>query len=669
MVDIRPAAAEADPRPPTRNDAPSHRPTRAEGGLLLAAIALAVLPVVVATVRAASRGWLPVGDNAYFAIRARDVLTEHHPLLGTWTSASVSAGTDFNNPGPLLFDLLAVPAKLGDEVGVAVGAALLNCLALVLIAVMARRRGGVATAALATLVAVTLAWSMGSELLFDPWQPHSLLLTFLLVLVLVWSLACGDVVALPLAVGAGSLILQTHLSYAVLLAALGLWGAVGLALALRRQRRLDEEAWAGTRRQVVRMGGVAVLVLVLAWSQPLIEQLTSDGQGNLARLAGNAGDSAETIGPQLGTQVVAGVVAAPPWWLRPSFGQTLQPAADGALGPGYDVRLPDLPGTTAAIALLALLSLFLALAGWWGRRQHDRATWTAAITAGVALAAGLVTAWSLPVSFLGIAPHQFRWLWPVAAFATLALALVAQRTLEGRGPRLGLPVVLVVLVAVMSALTLPTSNTDAGPAADAWAIPVVHRLNDGMAALEGEGPLVIDLRGIRFAEPYSGPVMAELQRRGIAFLVDDEGMERQMGPSRRLRDQEAQRLLIREGDDAAAVLPGARRVVLVEGLDRDARRELDALRSAVESHLATLDVVRLDDRGLTVQAAGRLPVPLPADPEILVGSRLLLELVEDDLLSHDDPWHDRFARYAELQRRWDRQTVGLFLAPLDWEPS
>jgi hypothetical protein len=111
VLGTRPEAV--TPTPPSRV-VPGRGTGPAERGLLLVVTVLAVLPVVVATVRAAARGWLPVGDNAYFAIRARDVLTEHHPLLGTWTSASVSAGTDFNNPGPLLFDLLAIPAKLGD---------------------------------------------------------------------------------------------------------------------------------------------------------------------------------------------------------------------------------------------------------------------------------------------------------------------------------------------------------------------------------------------------------------------------------------------------------------------------------------------------------------------------------------------------------------------------
>ena len=55
---------------------------------------------------------MPIGDDSFFSIRAWDVFTEHPPLLGTWTSASQSVGTNINNPGPLFFDLLAVPVRV-----------------------------------------------------------------------------------------------------------------------------------------------------------------------------------------------------------------------------------------------------------------------------------------------------------------------------------------------------------------------------------------------------------------------------------------------------------------------------------------------------------------------------------------------------------------------------
>ncbi|MEJ7583523.1 MAG: hypothetical protein WKF43_05400 [Acidimicrobiales bacterium] len=145
--------------------------------LFLPSVVAALVPLVVATVRALDRGWLPVGDNAYFAIRAADVFSDDPPLLGTWTSNSLASGIDANNPGPLYFDALAIPARLlPGGPGLAIGVAVLNGLAVVAIAVMARRRAGPLVGMLATAVTAALCWAMGSELLFDPWQPHAMLL-------------------------------------------------------------------------------------------------------------------------------------------------------------------------------------------------------------------------------------------------------------------------------------------------------------------------------------------------------------------------------------------------------------------------------------------------------------------------------------------------------------
>ena len=176
---------------------------------------LGVTPLVVAGVRALHSDWYPIGDNAFFALRGRDVLTEHHPLLGTWTSASLTVGTTIHNPGPLLFDALAGPAKVDAAAGTVVAVVALHAAAVVLGVVWARRVAGTAAAWAISAAFLGLEWAMGSEILVEPWQPHSLLLPFLAFVVLVWALTAGEAGALPWAAGLASLILQTHLSYAV----------------------------------------------------------------------------------------------------------------------------------------------------------------------------------------------------------------------------------------------------------------------------------------------------------------------------------------------------------------------------------------------------------------------------------------------------------------------
>src|SRR5262249_30879098 len=142
-------------------------------------VALAILPIVVAVVRAILDHWLPVGDDAYFVLRPRDVWTSHIPLLGTWTSASLSTGRDINNPGRLCLAGLAVPVTVfGGAACLARRTGLLNLLSSLGIAWCAFRRGGGLLVAIAMLAVSLLTWSMGSLLLFGPWQPHALLLPF-----------------------------------------------------------------------------------------------------------------------------------------------------------------------------------------------------------------------------------------------------------------------------------------------------------------------------------------------------------------------------------------------------------------------------------------------------------------------------------------------------------
>ena len=101
------------------------RPWRPRIGTI--ATAVAILPILIATIGAVTRGWVALGDNGLLLVRTEDVLTSHHPLLGTWTSASMAAGRAINNPGPLWFDLLAPFVRLGGpSAGLAAGVAIAN---------------------------------------------------------------------------------------------------------------------------------------------------------------------------------------------------------------------------------------------------------------------------------------------------------------------------------------------------------------------------------------------------------------------------------------------------------------------------------------------------------------------------------------------------------------
>ena len=644
--------------------APSPPTARLAFRLFVASIVVAIVPVAVATARAIQNGWLPTGDNALFAVRARDLFTHHLPLLGSWSSASVSAGTQLNHPGPLYFDLLAVPARVVQSgAGVAFGAALVNASCIVGIAVFAYRRGGALLGTIAMAATATLCWAMGSELMFEPWNPHSALLPFLLFLVLVWSMTCGDLLALPLAAGIGSLLVQTHLSYALLVPLLGAWGIVGLVIGLRGEHRREPDAWVARRARALRAVAIGGVVLAVCWIQPLIEQFTSDGSGNLTRLVDNARSSkAGTIGLGFGTRVVATVVSLPPWWFRPSM--------HDAFAPGWHE-----PSLGSTVLSLVVLFAVLGWCAWISLRRRDRVASWAIATAVVGLLAAFLTAWQGPVTVFGnVTPHTFRWLWPLGAFVFFAVASTIGRRLAGSAVASPRTVRLVagfgLVTVAVAALNLPFADEGRGPNSQEYAIPAAHDLERQMGSLEGRGPVLIDgLFRAGFADPYGAAVVAELQRRGIPFVARDPVLVRQYGPTRRFNGHNADAaLLLRTGAATGDAPTGSRRVARGEGLSAADQRELTQLEAQIGKYVEE-GQLRLDPRGQAALDAGNLPNLAQVqgsgvDPRVLIDSRELDVMIQQHLLMLRPPWTARFERYAELQRDHDRETVALFVERL-----
>jgi hypothetical protein len=517
--------------------------------LAVVCTAAAILPIVVAAIRAIARDWLPLGDDAYFALRAGDVLAEHHPLLGTWTSASLTAGVDMNNPGPLFFDALALPVKLWGDAGLLLGVTLINIGAIVGTAIVAHRQAGARAVVVAMTAAAALGWTMGSELLFSPWQPNALLFPALCFFVMVWALACGDLAVLPLAVGVASFIVQTHVGYAVVVPVLAAWGVGAGAIRLMRSGVPDQDRRA-LRGRVLRSAGAAAAVALVCWAQPLYEQLFGDGRGNLGRLLSSVGAPGETVGLSDAPRYVASVLALPPWWSRPSMSETL---VTGSERPSL---LASVLGLAVVVALLAA-GLVVAV------RARDNAGAAASATGLVMVCVAVVAVAAVPISLFGFAPsHQVLWLWPLGAFVTLAVLIPLTAT--SGGPFGGAPMVLLTALAVvLGALNIPAMNARLGPADSAESMPAVRELVSELAPLRAERGVLVDLQEQRFAEPYSAPVMLELERLGVPWFVDDPGQLRQVG-DRAYEGDASVRLIIREGDAAREAPPGADRIAYAE---------------------------------------------------------------------------------------------------------
>jgi hypothetical protein len=652
------------------------RPRRYRQLFALSLIA-ALVPIVWATVRALLNDWVPIGDASFFSIRSYDVFTEHRPLLGTWTSASQSVGIDINNPGPLFFDILAVPVRVfGTIDGLAIGTMLLNCAAVVGVAIIAYRRGGAVLGTAAMLVIALMCWSMGSELMFDPWQPHALLLPFLFFLMTVWALSCGELVMLPWAVGVGSMVVQTHLSYAYLVPVLIGWGLLGYFLTSRRWKRSAERSdavWAGRRASIIRTAIITGVVLVLCWIQPVWEEFTSPGDGNITRLVNSLSSSeAAVIGLNRGIRLVSTVLALPPYWLRPAFNDAFVAAGGGPeSGPG-GIGVAHLPSLATALLGLFTFALVMAVAYWDAVRRRDTEIRRAITTAAIAIVLGCYTAGQIPRTVFGVAPHQFRWIWPVAAFTTFAvLAIIARRIIQNSRDRRtpGVVWTFALITLGFALLNLPTYAVHAGPTADRFAGPVVRDLDRQMDGLEQYGTLLYDFHGVFFAEPYSTAIMAELQRRGIPFVVDVEGLVRQLGETRRYDGNAQWRIFYRYGEDTRVTPRGARRVAYHQGLGPNEQAQFDRLRDQIAGELRAgrLELTPSGRRAIARGQYATLGRALSGDAtaDDVFRSRQFVSAYRDGVLDLKPPWTARFKRYVELQRRFDLEEVAIYVAPIE----
>jgi len=372
---------------------------------LAVALVVAGLPIIVAAGRALQRDWLPMGDNAYYSLRARDVLTEHNPLVGAWSSGSSGTGVEVNNLGPLQLDLLAMPIRaLGFGPGTVVAVAAINLAAVAVVVVLLRRAFGVPGMWVAAATTAVLSWSLGSELLIEPRTHHALVLPFLAVLVSAAAVAAGDAAAvIPLVVSA-SLVAQSHLTFLlpVLMVA-----AVAVVLAFRR--RGDRPGWTGALL-------VGSLVLAACWAQTIYEELRS-GQGNLSATWEARAADREAFGWARAVRATTDVALPPDGWWRSSFLE-FDPAGD----------LPDLG--VAVLALAVVLAVLVALAVR-ARRAGDGTSGAFVAVAATALVIGVVASALVPADGLfGAVSGNFRFLWPIAAFTTAVIVLV---TLQSTG--------------------------------------------------------------------------------------------------------------------------------------------------------------------------------------------------------------------------------------------
>jgi hypothetical protein len=521
------------------------------------AVVAVIAPIVLATLAGLVDGWQPLSDNGILIARSRDVATGHHPLLGSSTSASLVLGTHLNNLGPLYFDLVALPVKvLGPWVGAPVGVMLVNVASVALALVFARRLGGLDAVMGVALALAGLQWAMRGELLFDIWPPNALVLPFFAFIVLVAALAAADLVAAPWLVVVASVLVQTHMSHVPLVAVLGLGAMVAAWVRWRAA-----ESRANPRRSLVACG----IVAIVAWSQPLLEQFAGSGRGNLSRVVDASGSTEGTsvVGPSRAVRIVAEVFAAGPWFRRSSYADAVPITP---VGQPIDGLISLVPAMLLVVVVLAVL-VAVVLANLGAER---RGLTNLSMVSVAAVVVGLVALSSAPVNPVGMSAHQMRWLWSIAAVCTAGVLATVFAMVRTAPRRLGSWPAMAAcgLLVVVGAAGLPGRDSDVpGPMGMSDELDTAQELVRDLDQLDGRGTVLFDVSTLRFLEPYSGLVFAEMQDRGIPFVFDDEIYVRQFGEGRRDEGQATLRLWEIEGDRALTVPPGAERVGFARGSD------------------------------------------------------------------------------------------------------
>lgn len=520
----------------------SRLPLVVVAGALLAPLAVLVVRALVDDAPS------PGGDVGLIELRVRDVGTAHHPLLGSYSRFG------FNQPGPALLYLLALPYRLagGRFAGLEVGALLLSAAALTAVLIVAWRRcGTVGVVGTGALLAV-FVHALGPAWLADPWEPHVLVPLGAALVVLAADTVAGRVRALPLVALVASVIAQAWPTMLPFALALGVWAAAGVVLVARGAP--------DRRRAVVRSAIAAAVVIGVIWAPPLLEQVTGD-PGNVTAMVEAFGAPEATLGPAGAWRVVAIQLGHRAMWL--GFDQQLEglsSAADLGVAPAVPIGLV----APLAGALLA-------------RRSRSARLFVATAVVAVAVAWLSMTRLIPPV-FAWIPP----WLQAVAVPAALAAGASVWAAVPARRRRVVQPIVVAaggIVLVVGSSLTIRDALAD-------WRRP--DRIAEAVRALAGagaeevaaiDGPVLVRSRvdaNLAFGGDDVAPevLVLALERRGIETVVD-AGAANRFGPRRAQPGRADLELRLIRADDA--IPEGFEVVATADPLGAEGRRRRERL--------------------------------------------------------------------------------------------
>jgi hypothetical protein len=380
----------------------------------MAAGLVAGVPIMAGTVRAIRADWTPYGDRAVIAVRSFDVFGAHSPAVGQYSQWSAVLGRPVFSPGPLLYWLLAIPARLLGATSLPVWMAIVNLACLCGVLALARRRGGLVLMAATALLVPLLCRSLPSETFHDIWNPATTLMPFLLTCFVAWSIAVAEYRLAPFMALLLSFLVQTHSTFAL--------PGLGLLVVTAAGLGAGWQAPGVDRRAAARWLGAAIILGALCWAVPLEDQLA--GSGNLGALIDATRRARGHLGLAAGWHAVVHAFGIPPWWLGADI-SSLHRLIDVGSVPGWASQ------ATCAIGLLALLGALVS--GLRARRSEVAAP--AAISLILALALGVNAAQTPTEDHLALTvSYTLWWANPAGLFVWLTGGWLAAHLIAAHPP-------------------------------------------------------------------------------------------------------------------------------------------------------------------------------------------------------------------------------------------
>ena len=354
--------------------------------------AIACITPIVAGVRFLGRGSHLVGDIALLDLQVRDLIHGHFPLVGFYSRFG------WNHPGPALFYVLA-PFRIlsgGASWGIVLGAIVWSIASVIATTYFAQRRGGTAVDAMCLAAHLTTWIAIGGRATVEPWTPHFAAAMLIPFLVCAWGFAESDRAATFATLVIGSLMVQIHVGYALIV------GAVVFAASIARQLRREKMLRRDLRNHV--------LTIVVLWAPVALDAATHNG-GNLRKLLDYFTSGAQSSpGLSGGFRIIASEMHPWPAWI---FGPTH--AANG-IGVASQANAGWLVAFSAVCIVITIVV----------QRTRDALSMSALIVAGSALLAGIVAASQVRGN---VYAYVLYWRSPLVAFAFAVIAMTVGRAI------------------------------------------------------------------------------------------------------------------------------------------------------------------------------------------------------------------------------------------------